>query len=110
MVSERPVDASSLRIREVRKSFPAPEDPSVRRIALDGITLTLAGNGDALALRVIDRQTDPDATRPLPSAEDRGRPSHFECECSPPKKILSEYIMRAHAVSKHEGRYRRVED
>ena len=39
--------------------------------SMAGIALTLEGNGDALALRVIGRQTDPDATRPLPSAEDR---------------------------------------
>ena len=36
-----------------------------------GITLALAGDRDALALRVVDRQTDADGTSALPSAEDR---------------------------------------
>jgi len=36
-----------------------------------GITLALAGDGDGLALCVTERRTHPDATSPLPSAEER---------------------------------------
>jgi RecA-family ATPase len=39
--------------------------------SIAGITLALAGDGDGLALRVVDRQTDADGTRTLLSAEDR---------------------------------------
>jgi len=39
--------------------------------SIAGITLALAGDSDALALRVVDRQTDPDTTRPLLSTEHR---------------------------------------
>ncbi len=39
--------------------------------SITGITLALAGDGDGLALCVTARRTDPDATSPLPSAEDR---------------------------------------
>jgi RecA-family ATPase len=39
--------------------------------SIAGISLALAGDGDELALCVTERRTDPDATSPLPSAEDR---------------------------------------
>jgi RecA-family ATPase len=39
--------------------------------SITGITLALAGAGDTLALRVLDRQTDLDATSAPPSAQDR---------------------------------------
>ena len=65
------VGASSLRIREVRKSFPAPDDAAVRRLALDGITLDVAagelaslvgpsGCGKSTLLRLIAGLDSPD--------------------------------------------------
>jgi len=35
-------DASALRIREIRKSFPAPDDPVTKRLVLDGISFSVA--------------------------------------------------------------------
>jgi ABC-type nitrate/sulfonate/bicarbonate transport system ATPase subunit len=35
-------DASTLRIREIRKSFPTPEDPLTKRLVLDGISFSVA--------------------------------------------------------------------
>jgi len=43
------IDASSLRIREVSKSFPAPDDPLMRRPVLDGISFSLAA-GELVSL------------------------------------------------------------
>jgi ABC-type nitrate/sulfonate/bicarbonate transport system ATPase subunit len=42
-------EASSLCIREIRKSFPAPDDPLTSRLALDGITFSLAA-GELVSL------------------------------------------------------------
>jgi ABC-type nitrate/sulfonate/bicarbonate transport system ATPase subunit len=42
-------EASSLGIREIRKSFPAPDDPLTSRLALDGITFSLAA-GELVSL------------------------------------------------------------
>ena len=39
--------------------------------SITGITLTLEGNGDGLALRVTEHRPDADATSPRPSAQDR---------------------------------------
>jgi ABC-type nitrate/sulfonate/bicarbonate transport system ATPase subunit len=36
------MDASSLRVHEVTKSFPLPEDSAARRLALDGVSLAMA--------------------------------------------------------------------
>jgi ABC-type nitrate/sulfonate/bicarbonate transport system ATPase subunit len=35
-------DLSTLRIREIRKSFPAPDDPLTKRLILDGISFSVA--------------------------------------------------------------------
>jgi len=35
-------DTSTLRIREIRKSFPAPDDPVKKRLVLDGISFSVA--------------------------------------------------------------------
>ena len=43
------VEGSTLRIREVRKDFPAPDDPEVRTLALDGATLEVAA-GELVSL------------------------------------------------------------
>jgi ABC-type nitrate/sulfonate/bicarbonate transport system ATPase subunit len=42
VVAMAETEASSLRLREVSKSFPAPDDPLARRLALSGISLSLA--------------------------------------------------------------------
>jgi ABC-type nitrate/sulfonate/bicarbonate transport system ATPase subunit len=42
MVAAAELDAASLVVRDVKKSFPAPDDPSSRRQVLDGITFSLA--------------------------------------------------------------------
>ena len=42
MVAFAETDASTLHIREIRKSFPAPGDPVTQRLALDGISFSLA--------------------------------------------------------------------
>ena len=49
MVAAAAVEASSLRVRDVSKSFPLPEDPASRRLALDGISLSM-GAGELAAL------------------------------------------------------------
>ncbi len=49
MVALAEIDASSLRIREVSKSFPAPDDPLMRRPVLDGISFSLAA-GELVSL------------------------------------------------------------
>jgi sulfonate transport system ATP-binding protein len=43
MVADDVVEVSSLRVRDVTKSFPAPDNAAERRAALDPTTLTLAG-------------------------------------------------------------------
>ena len=42
-------EASSLRVREVTKSFPLPDDPLTRRTALQNVSLSLAA-GELVAL------------------------------------------------------------
>ena len=42
MVAFAETDASTLRIREIRKSFPAPDDPLMKRLVLDGISFSIA--------------------------------------------------------------------
>jgi ABC-type nitrate/sulfonate/bicarbonate transport system ATPase subunit len=49
MVALAKTEASSLRIREIRKSFPAPDDPLTRRPVLDGISFSLAA-GELVSL------------------------------------------------------------
>lgn len=72
MVSVDDVDTSSLRIRDVRKSFAAPDGAITRRLALDGITLELApgelaslvgpsGCGKSTLLRLIAGLDSPDS-------------------------------------------------
>src|SRR5437762_3823516 len=49
MVALAEIEASSLGIREVRKSFPVPDDPLRRRPVLDGISFSLAA-GELVSL------------------------------------------------------------
>jgi ABC-type nitrate/sulfonate/bicarbonate transport system ATPase subunit len=49
MVAAVATEASSLHVRNVVKSFPAPENPSVHRLALNNISLTVAP-GELIAL------------------------------------------------------------
>jgi ABC-type nitrate/sulfonate/bicarbonate transport system ATPase subunit len=71
MVTDELVEASSLRIRDVTKSFPAPDNAAERRAALDPTTLTLAagelsslvgpsGCGKSTLLRLIAGLDSPD--------------------------------------------------
>ena len=49
MVALAETEASSLVLREVRKSFPAPDDPLSRRQVLDGVSFSL-GAGELISL------------------------------------------------------------
>src|SRR5438128_209278 len=49
MVALTKTEASSLSIREIGKSFPAPDNPFVRRLVLDGISFSLAA-GELVSL------------------------------------------------------------
>ena len=49
MVMLAEAEASSVRIRELTKSFPAPDDPVARNIALGGVSLSIAA-GELVAL------------------------------------------------------------
>ena len=72
MVAGAEMDASSLRVHEVTKSFPLPEDAAARRLALDGISLSMAagelaslvgpsGCGKSTLLRLIAGLDSPDS-------------------------------------------------
>src|SRR5436853_2677639 len=49
MVAPAEIEASSLVVREVRKSFPAPDNPLSRRQVLDGVSFSL-GAGELVSL------------------------------------------------------------
>ena len=49
MVAATEIDAASLIVREVKKSFPAPENPLSRRQVLDGVSFSLAA-GELVSL------------------------------------------------------------
>ena len=72
MVALAATEASSLRVREVSKSFPAPDNPLARRLALDAVSLSLAvgelvsligpsGCGKSTLLRLIAGLDSPDS-------------------------------------------------
>src|SRR3954468_1456564 len=80
MVSGSPVEASSLRVRDVTKTFPAPDDTALRRLALDCVSLTLAagelsslvgpsGCGKSTLLRLIAGLESPDSGELMVGAE-----------------------------------------
>jgi ABC-type nitrate/sulfonate/bicarbonate transport system ATPase subunit len=73
-------EASSLRVREVTKSFPAPDDSTERRLALDKISLSLAagelaslvgpsGCGKSTLLRLVAGLDVPDSGELMVGAE-----------------------------------------
>jgi ABC-type nitrate/sulfonate/bicarbonate transport system ATPase subunit len=73
-------DASSLRVRDVTKSFPAPDDAADRRLAVDNVSLTLAagelsslvgpsGCGKSTLLRLIAGLDSPDSGELMVGAE-----------------------------------------
>src|SRR6266536_2587755 len=49
MVALAENEASSLGIQEIRKSFPVPDDPLLRRLVLDGISFSLSA-GELVSL------------------------------------------------------------
>jgi ABC-type nitrate/sulfonate/bicarbonate transport system ATPase subunit len=72
--------ASSLRVRDVMKSFPAPDDATDRRLAVDNVSLTLAagelsslvgpsGCGKSTLLRLIAGLDSPDSGELMVGAE-----------------------------------------
>ena len=80
MVADAAIEASSLRVREVTKTFPAPDDAAERRLALDSISLTLAagelsslvgpsGCGKSTLLRLIAGLDSPDSGELMVGAE-----------------------------------------
>lgn len=80
MVAAAAAEASSLRVRDVRKSFPAPDDPVARRLALDSVSLSLAagelvslvgpsGCGKSTLLRLIAGLDAPDSGELLVGSE-----------------------------------------
>src|SRR5438132_11900211 len=80
MVALAEIEASSLCVREIRKSFPAPDDPLTRRPVLDGISFSLgagelisligpSGCGKSTLLRLIAGLDSPDSGELLIGAE-----------------------------------------
>ena len=80
MVTVAATEASSLRVREVRKSFPTPENPMTRRLALDAVSVSLAagelvslvgpsGCGKSTLLRLIAGLDSPDSGELLIGSE-----------------------------------------
>ena len=72
MVAAAGMDASSLRVHEVTKSFPLPEDAAARRLALDEVSLSMAagelaslvgpsGCGKSTLLRLVAGLDRPDS-------------------------------------------------
>ena len=72
MVAGAAVEASSLRVSDVSKSFPLPEDPTASRLALDAVSLSMAagelaslvgpsGCGKSTLLRLIAGLDVPDS-------------------------------------------------
>jgi sulfonate transport system ATP-binding protein len=80
MVAVETAEASSLRVREVTKSFPLPEDQAARRLALDRVSLSMAagelaslvgpsGCGKSTLLRLIAGLDLPDSGELMVGAE-----------------------------------------
>ena len=80
MVAVATTEASSLGVREVYKSFPAPDDASTKRLALGGVSLSLAagelvslvgpsGCGKSTLLRLIAGLDFPDSGELLVGSE-----------------------------------------
>jgi ABC-type nitrate/sulfonate/bicarbonate transport system ATPase subunit len=86
VVTVAAAEASALRLREVSKSFPAPDDALARRLVLDGISLALAagelvslvgpsGCGKSTLLRLIAGLDSPDSGELLIGSEPIRNPS-----------------------------------
>ena len=86
MVAMAETEASSVRLREVSKTFPAPDDPSTRRLVLDAISLSLApgelvavvgpsGCGKSTLLRLVAGLDYPDSGELLIGSVPITRPS-----------------------------------
>jgi ABC-type nitrate/sulfonate/bicarbonate transport system ATPase subunit len=86
VVVEAAAEASSLRIREVSKSFPSPDSPAAHRLALDAVSVSLAagelvslvgpsGCGKSTLLRLIAGLDLPDSGELLIGSEPITAPS-----------------------------------
>jgi ABC-type nitrate/sulfonate/bicarbonate transport system ATPase subunit len=86
MVAFAETDASSLSVREIEKSFPAPDDPLTRRPVLDGLSFSVAagelvsligpsGSGKSTLLRLIAGLDSPDSGELLIGSEPISGPS-----------------------------------